>query len=103
MKRRSYIGMLVAAGAVALGVLGGPDEVAAADAAKPTSTSAQPQRSGPNDNDYHANYHADYSATQNGRPASPKNTAEEPVDPRRDARRFQDGVRNVRSPYDWRR
>lgn len=110
MKRSSYIGTLVAAGAVALAVVGGPGEVVAADATKPTYNSsppqhgtARPRRSGPNDNDYHADYHADYSATQNGRPAPPKSTAEEPADPRRDTRRFQDGVRGVRSPYDWRR
>ena len=110
MKRSSYIGTVVAAGAVALGVLGGPCEAVAADATRPTYNSsrpqhgtARPQRNGPNDNDYHADYHADYSATQNGRPAQPKNTAEEQADPRQDARRFQDGVRAVRSPYDRRR
>lgn len=110
MKRTSYIGMVLAAGVIGLGLLGGPGEVVAADATKPTYNSARPQhgtarsqRSGPNDNDYHADYHADYSATQNGRPAQPKNTAEEQADPRLDARKFQDGIRAIRSPYDRRR
>jgi hypothetical protein len=110
MKRTSYIGMVLAAGVIALGAPGGPGEVVAADAAKPTYNSARPQhgtarprRTGPNDNDYHADYHADYSAPQNGRPAQPTNTTEEQADPRLDARRFQDGVRSIRSPYDWRR
>jgi hypothetical protein len=109
MKRTSQIGTVAAAGALALGALGTVGDVVAADATRPAYNSyrpqrgtARPQRSGPNDNDYHADYHADYRATQDGRPAKAGET-EEPVDPRRDSRRFQDGVRAIRSPYDWRR
>jgi len=42
MKRTSHIGMVVAAGAVTLGVLGAPGHGIAADATKPTYKSYRP-------------------------------------------------------------
>ncbi len=107
MKTTSYIGIVVAAGAVALGVLGAPGDGITADATKPTyqnyrPQATRPQPSGPSDNDHHANYHADYTATQDGRPAPPKNVDAQ-ADPRDGARKFQDGDRAIRSPYGWRR
>jgi hypothetical protein len=102
MKTTSYIGMVVAAGAVALGVLGVVGVGIAADATRPTYNSYRLQHRGPNDNDHHANYHADYAANQDGRPAQGK-TAVEKADPRQDSRRFQDGDRASRAPSGWRR
>ena len=102
MQTRPQIGMIVAAGALALGVLTSPPPACAADATIPSYQGSPPSSSGPNDNDYHANYHADYRATQDGRPSRPEATTER-RDPREDARRFQDGDRGTRSPYRWRR
>jgi hypothetical protein len=102
MKTTPQIGMIVAAGALALGALASPGAAFAADATTPSSQGYRASSGGPNDNDYHANYHADYRATQDGRPSRPEAAAER-RDPREDARRFQDGDRTTRSPYGWRR
>jgi hypothetical protein len=105
MKRTSQIGVVVAGGLLlAAGVAG------AADATKPSYSGYQSRSTAPNatdyhsssnSNDYHANYHADYSATQDGRPGQAPQ-AETP-DPRDDARRFQDGDRYSRYPFGYRR
>jgi hypothetical protein len=102
MKSTSQIRAVVAAGAVAAGLLVAAGTAVAADATKPTYNGYQPKSSDPNGNDHHANYHADYSATQNGRPSQPPK-ADEPQDPRQDSRRFQDGDRYTRYPYSPRR
>jgi hypothetical protein len=113
MKGTSQIRAGIATGALALGLLAAAGPAAAADATTPSYKGYQPQRTGPNDNDYHANsndndyhanYHADYSVTQDGRPApTPGQTPEDTRDPRLDSRRFQDGDRFMRSPYGRRR
>ena len=107
MKRTPHIGMLVAACAVGLGFLLAPGPAAAQDGTKPTYNNYRFQSSGPNDNDYHANYHAnynmsqaDYSVSQDGRRADQSQPAEDRPDPRADGRRFQDGDRYL-SPYNW--
>lgn len=97
MKQTPYIGSILAAGALALGVLAAAGELGAADGTKPTYKGYRPRVTAPNANDHHANYHADYS----GRPAQPK--TEDGPDRREDARRFQDGERGPRAPYGWRR
>ena len=101
MKTTPQIGTIVAAGLLALGLLASPGSVFAADATTPRGQGPRAGSGGPNDNDYHANYHADYRATQDGRPAPPATT--ERRDPREEARRFQDGNRDTRAPYGWRR
>jgi hypothetical protein len=113
MKQTSQIGPVVAATALALGLLASAGTVAAADGTKPIYNGAQGQgkstdpnnsdyHANSNSNDYHANYHADYSATQDGRPNQPQKADERP-DPRQDARKFQDGDRYTRDPYGFRR
>jgi hypothetical protein len=102
MKTTSYIGMVLAAGVVVLGVLGAPGVGSPADATAPTYQGYRPQHRGPNDNDYHADYHADYSGTHERRPGPPKTTEEQP-DPRLDARKFQDADRALRWRSGWRR
>jgi hypothetical protein len=107
MKRTPHIGMVVAACAVGLASLLAPGPAAADDATKPTYNNYRFQRSGPNDNDYHANYHAnysmpqaDYSVSQDGRRADQSQPAEERPNPREENRRFQDGNRSF-GPYNW--
>jgi hypothetical protein len=107
MKRTPHFGMLVAACAVGLGSLLAPAPVAADDATKQTYNNYRLQTSGPNDNDYHANYHAnysmpqaDYSVSQDGRRADQSRPTEDRPDPREQNRRFQDGNRYF-GPYNW--
>ncbi len=107
MKSTSHIWVFVAATAVSLAVLASAGPAGAADATRPGAPGGRPQASDPNGNDYHANYqsnnHADYSVSQDGRPAQPPADPNQDRDGRRDARRFQDGDRANRSPYGWRR
>jgi hypothetical protein len=101
MKTTPQIGMVLAVAAVWLGALALPAPVAAADTTRPAHNGYRPPSGGPNDNDYHANYHADYSVPQDPRRAP--STVEQRPDPRADGRRFQDGDRYHRAPYGWRR
>jgi hypothetical protein len=101
MKTTTQIRMLLAAGAIGLGVLAPAGPAAAGDATKP-DYNYRPQKTDPNANDYHANYHADYSVGQDGRAGQPQKD-EDKGDLRQDSRRFQDGERYQRLPYGWRR
>ena len=108
MKRSSYIGTIVAAGAIALGILGAPGDGNPADATRPTSQGDRPEprdgleQRGPNDANYHADYHADYRATRDGRLEQPASVEKRP-DARRDSRRFRDEDRAIWTPHGWRR
>jgi hypothetical protein len=108
MKRSSYIGTIVAAVAIGLGVLGAPGDGDPADATRPTSPRDRPEQReglpqrGPNDADYHADYHADYRATGDSRLEQPTRVGR-PPDPRRDSRRFRDEDRAIWTPHGWRR
>ena len=107
MKSTSHMWVFVAATAVALAVLAAAGPSTAADPTRPGSGGDRPPAADPNGNDYHANYqsnnHANYSVSQDGRPAQPPPDPNQDRDGRRDARRFQDGDRATRSPYGWRR